>query len=224
MFRPSYSRTKSPFTTEQRHLLRSLKQQSSPTRLIEPFLQHQYNLPSKIRFKISSIEHLFHDIMIHSRESLENNIYFHSLSSNDRSILRRTTMRKSSLLRCCCIIFNSDFINDPIRYGTLLMIFGQSTIDHLVRTIKLLHSDQIFLEIIYMILIFTIGWEHNENLVHLEDFRSVLNIQHIYMDLLGRYLHSKINERRIISCFSNLIRSLFLLDALFAKSTFFSYV
>lgn len=223
LLRPAYPKNRWSMTTEQKILLRSLTEQSSSLELIELFLRHQYALPSKMRFKISVVEELFRKIIFISRESFENNTFFRSLASNDRSILLQTTMRKTLLLRCCCIIFKSNFITDPILFDTLKVMFGQQTLEKILRATKLLHSDRIFLEFIFMILIFSIEFELDENASRFQDFHSILNIQHLHMDLVCRYLHSKNDYRHFVIYFSNLIRSLFLFHSILLNASFSSY-
>ncbi len=179
------------------------------------YLSKQNDLVPKMRFKLASINDLFGSLLGGAQLLFEKNADFLSLCAHDRSLLLQNTMKQTAGLGVCFTLLNSRLFNDPLFYTNCEIIYGEASLLHAVRAISLLDYDIVFVKLILAILIFsTFDYTYytTNNSTHLTDVKTVLRIQDRYVELTWRYLLYRYDHHRAVICFSNLTRSLFLLN------------
>jgi hypothetical protein len=183
--------------------------------LAQDYLREQNYLPSKIRFKIASVDKLFTSILSGTRDLYEKNVDFTSLCSHDRFILLHNTMKYVTGLGFCFIEYHTRLLDNPVLYISAERIYGSQALDNGIRAIDHLEFDNTFTKLVLALLAFsTFNYTYYKNIpaVNLTNIKAVLYMQDMYTELTWNYLIYKYDHERAVLCFSNLIRYLFLLN------------
>ena len=183
--------------------------------LSSQYLIEQRSLPLKMRFKMTSVITLVNSFLLSSQALFEKNGNFRSLNFHDRSILLRGTMKHVSGLGAAFLLNHVKLFREPAFCQAAETTYGMEAFRYGVRASHLLDYDNTFVKLMLAALMFS-TYEYtdynNQPAMFLGDMKSVLGIQDTYVELTWRYLLYKYDLRRAVSCFSNLIRSLLLLN------------
>ncbi|UJR08996.1 hypothetical protein I4U23_013246 [Adineta vaga] len=180
----------------------------------EQFLQQQNKLPIKIRFKIETTKEFFKSCASGAQLLFENIQDFVSLSSQDRSLLLRNTMKHIGGLTACIIFQTSKLFDNPAFCNTGETVYGVDTFNSKYSAIYY-DSNEIFMKLILTILIFSTPEyvRYTDTPCHnLQDAKTIYHIQEKYIELAWKYLLYKYDHDQAVRCFSNFIRCYLLLN------------
>lgn len=183
--------------------------------LTEGFWRSQLASPVKIRFKMSSVQQLWSQIIKAVRLLVEKNVDFLWLDQTTRLITLQRSVAPTVGLGSTFIIFNSNLIRDPLFRETSSLIYGSHALKHMGDAVSHLYRDIVFVKLVIHILMFsTSDCTHHGYNVPLDrlNMRTVWKIQARYIELAWKYVCYRYNLRIAIRCFSDLIRCLFSLD------------
>jgi hypothetical protein len=202
-------------TTDQWLLLSNLihcYDEHSGSMMALKFISEQNIFPPKLRYKFQSVNKFVTENIIQVQRIVEKNGDYLSLSSQDRSILLRNTIKHIGCFGATFILHHTHLLDDPTFNKTVELIFGSDVMLSIKPINNTYDSDITFIKLILSILAFsTIHYTiyTNTSPINLTNLKLIIHIQDTYTELTWRYLIYKYNEEQAIKRFSNLIRCLF---------------
>jgi hypothetical protein len=176
------------------------------------FISGQNALPLKLRYKIEPVGEFVTANMSRVQRIFEKNRDCLSLSSQDRLTLLQHTVKHTGCIGATFVLHEIQLLNDPLFYKSSEIIFGSdvmSTIKHITDTFD---SDIVFVKLILTIMAFSTTnytvYTNTPPLI-LNDIKTILHFQDIYIELAWKYLVYRYNHEQAVKCFCNLIRCLF---------------
>ena len=188
--------------------------QSNQISFAEQYLKEQMSLLPKFRFKCSSVKMFIENVMRNVQFMFEKNRDVLNISLNDRKMLLHNTIEYTTSFGCVFLFRQVELFRIPSFLQSTITLFQPSSVDFARRVIDQFDPDITLLKIIFSIIsLFTSNYTIYENtpLSYLENGKTVIQLQDIYIDLVWRYLLFKRGHHQAVLYFSNLIRCLFLL-------------
>lgn len=175
--------------------------------LTERYLSSQNILPIKLRFKCSSVEKFLQILFNQTQRIFIDHPHWYLLSSNDRSILLRHQMPYLILLSSSLIIHRSHLFDHPAF---------QKTIENLFGNFLFLHNDLFTLDIpvvkFSLAMICFTSFDYPMDTSHsLMDRSSIVRIEHLYAEIIWRYLTSTYSNEKAVKYFLGLIETFLIL-------------
>lgn len=175
--------------------------------LAERYLSSQNILPIKHRFKSSSVEYFLQTLFNQTRKIFIENPHFYRLSSHDYSIILHHQMPYLILLSSSFIINQSHLFNHPGFAKTIENLFGK---------FLFLHNDLFTLDIPVVKFSFAmlcfVSFDYTIDISHSwMDMSSIVRIEHLYADIIWRYLISTYSHEKAVKYFLSLIQTFLVL-------------
>jgi hypothetical protein len=176
------------------------------------FTSEQNALPVKLRYKPGPVGEFIASNMSRVQRIFEKNRDYLSLSTHDRSILLRNTVKHTRCFDGTFILHQAHLFDNPLFYKTTEMLFGSHTMATNNRLIDSFDTDITFVKLILTVLAFsTTNYIVYKNTipVNLIDIKTVLRFQDTYTELAWRYMIYKYSFEVAVKRFCQLIRCLF---------------
>ena len=171
--------------------------------LTERYLSSQNILPIKLRFKSNSVEKFLQTLFNQTQRIFIDNPHQHQFSSNDRLTLLHHQMPYLILFSSSLIINQSHLFNHPAFQKTIENLFGK---------FLFLHNDLFTLDIpvvkFSLAMICFTSFDYTMDTSHsLMDMSSIGRIEHLYADIIWRYLTSTYSNEKAVKYFIGLIET-----------------
>jgi hypothetical protein len=180
--------------------------------MVHRFVSEQNVLPIKLRYKLGPVGEFIASNMSRVQRIFEKNGDYLSLSTHDRSILLRNTVKHTGCFGGTFMLHQARLLNDLLFYQSSELIFGREVMLTIKPIINSFDFDIIFIKLILTIIAFsTINYTVYTNTIpiNLTDIKTMIRIQDTYTELTWRYLVYKYTYEQAVKRFCNLLRCLF---------------
>lgn len=178
------------------------------------YMAQQNKLPAKMRYRPASVYNFLRTMMANIQLVFENNRALLVLSNQDRRLLLRRTIARTTSLGAAIVFRQSKLVDNPSFFHSCQQIFGPSTMHLIRRLIDLLDPDLTTTKIICALVAFLVsdstvyGSTPSGNL---HSRQSLIAIQDLYTELLWKYVIYRRNAHDALSTVLNMVQCLLLL-------------
>ncbi|CAF1144577.1 unnamed protein product [Adineta ricciae] len=179
------------------------------------FMTEQNKMPARIRFKPSSIIHLFQLLLADGQLLYTKNRDFLALSTEDRSILIENTLIYTTASSVNFINSQIGIMDLSIFYEAMGVISNPGSITIMKRIASHMISDHVMMKLCLAIMSFSTlrpTFSPTDSSKQFSSLNAILNIQDSYIELAWRYLIYTYKLEWTVRCFSDMIRFLFIIN------------
>lgn len=187
----------------------------SGLKLGEDYLNEQNHLPSKMRYKTTSVINFIRSLLISTPLLYKNNQDFQSLSIEDRCLLLNSTYEYVGCLSTNLITQTIGLTDIPQYFDAIETTSHLELVDAIKDLLKQLHFDSIVMKILLSILSFStinLTIYSNHSAKNFTNIQQIFQIQNQYIDILWKYLIYKHNYTQAVIHISNLERCMSVLQ------------
>ncbi|CAF1392429.1 unnamed protein product [Adineta ricciae] len=182
-----------------------------PFLMTQQYVSEQTQLPTKIRYKSSSINKFYVLVYMKIQQIFEKNDDYQSLCSQDRASLTHRAVKHASGYAAAVVIKQMKLYDDPLFFKISELLFNS----HVMTSARSLNSyvdeDLTFNKLIVAALFFSTTYVtifDSSPIENFIDIRRIIRIQDQYIELAWKYMVYKHDYRQSVLRFIQLLRSI----------------
>ncbi|CAF1638952.1 unnamed protein product [Adineta ricciae] len=185
--------------------------QYGPFLMSQQYVSEQTQLPTKIRYKTSSINKFYALVYMKIQQIFEKNDDYQSLCSQDRASLTHRAVKHASGYATAVVIKQLKLYDDPLFFKISEFLFNS----HVMTSARSLNSyvdeDLTFNKLVVAALFFSTTYVtifDSSPIDNFIDIRRIISIQDQYIELAWKYMVYKHDYRHSVLRFIQLLRSI----------------